>query len=325
MTKHIVWSIMLICCMYLPTHTAQEANLDELFMLEQPMLIVDEQTRALCATLAEIYEQLEGASQPTLLAELNQDTQEISYPCILRAVKACLQARWPQDAEWSTLRYELLELYDELLQDYAEALEQPSVRRPHSNSILSKCKILVNDLVVNNSAIIENLRVNNLVAQQQNVENLVVDNLNGVVHATNGLLTAGPVVNADLANNSVNANNLVDMSVIPSKLAFNSIQTDPGEPKLLLMYRGTVQGDGTLLSGAGITVTHPATGKYAVTFSAPYSDNNYQIIVQADDEVDAPFVQLLPVTAGSFTINTFDSTVTPIDMTVSFITLGTTP
>lgn len=325
MTKHIVWSIMLTCCMYLPMHTAQEANLDELFMLEQPMLIVDEQTRALCATLAEIYEQLEGVQQPALLAELKPDTQEISYPSILRAVKTCLQARWPQDAEWTTLRYELLELYDELLQDYAEALEQPGVRRPHSNSILSRCKIITNDLVVNNTATIENLRVNNLIAQHQQVEALIVDSLNGVVHATDGLLTAGLVVNADLADNSVNANNLVDMSVIPSKLAFNTIQTDPGEPKLLLMYRGTLQADGTVLSGEGITVNHFVTGQYVVTLSAPYSDPNYQILVQVEDETIAPFVTINNITANGFTINLSNSVPVAVDAIFSFITLGTTP
>jgi hypothetical protein len=310
--------------MYLPMYTAQEANLDELFMLEQPMLMVDEQTRALCATLAEIYGQLEGIPQPTLV-ELNQDTQEISYPSLLRAVKTCLQARWPQDAEWITLRYELLELYDELLQDYAEALEQPGIRRPHSNSILNRCKIITNDLVVNNGATIENLRVNNLIAEQQLVESLVVDTLNGVVHATNGLLTAGPVVNADLANNSVNANNLVDMSVIPSKLAFNSIQTDPGEPKLLLMYRGTVEPDGTILSGAGITVNRFLTGQYVVTLSAPYSDPNYQILVQVEDETIAPFVTINNITAGGFTINLSNSLPVAVDALFSFITLGSTP
>lgn len=324
MKKHIVGSIMLLC-MYLSTHTAQDANLDELIVLEQPMLIVDEQTRALCLTLAEIYEQLEGVRQPAPLLELNPETQEISYPCLLQAVKTCLQARWPQDLEWTTLRYELLELYDELLQDYAEALVQPGTRRPRSSSILTKCKIITNDLVVNNLATIENLYARNFTAQHQSVENLSVDNLNGVVHATNGLLTAGLVVNADLADNSVNANNLVDMSVIPSKLAFNSIQTDPGEPKLLLMYRGTVEADGTLLSGAGISINRPLVGQYIVTLAAPYSDANYQILVQVEDEIIAPFVTINNVTVNGFTVNLSDSTPAAVDALFSFITLGATP
>lgn len=324
MKKKLIWSIMLLC-IYLPVKAAQEANLDELVLLEQPMLIVDEETRALCLTLAEIYEQLEGVRQPGLLVELTPDTHEISYPSLLQAVKTCLQARWPQEQEWTTLRYELLELYDELLQDYAEALEQPGIRRPHASSILTKCKIITNDLVVNNFATIENLNVRNFTAQQQRVEALVVDSLNGVVHATNGLLTAGPVVNADLADNSVNTNNLVDMSVIPSKLAFNSIQTDPGEPKLLLMYRGTIEPDGTILSGAGITINRPLVGQYIVTLAAPYSDPNYQILVQVDDETIAPFVTINSISANGFTINLSNSTPAAVDALFSFLTLGATP
>jgi hypothetical protein len=300
-----------------------EADLSELLMLEQPMLLVDEQTHALCKTLSDIYAQLAGEAQP--LVQISQEAQEVSYPCILRAVKACLQAPWPQEEQWATLRFELLELYDDLLQEYAEALEQPVIRRPHTNSVMSRCKIITKDLMVNGTATIANLYAENIHATQQTVENLFVDSLNGVVHATNGLLSAGPVVNADLADNSVNANNLVDMSVIPSKLAFNSIQTNPAEPKLLLLYRGSVQADGTLLSGDGIKVAHPTTGHYGITFAAPYADPNYQVLVQVEDEIAAPFVQIVSVTPNGFTVNIANAGSMPVDAAFSFITLGTTP
>lgn len=322
MNMKLYSSIML--CMF-STYAAQEATLDELYALEQPVLIVDEQTRALCATLTDIYHQLEPTRQEPIFFDLNVvDAQEIAYPTLIAAIRACLQARWPQDEQWRILRYELLELYDELLQDYAQALEQPGTRRIKSSSVLSKCKILTNELIVNNLAHIAHLQANNIITQEQRVVgSMIVENLSGVVQATNGLFSAGPIENNDLADNSVNANNIVDMSILPQKLAFNTIATASGEPTLLLLYRGTIEGDGTLLSGAGISVTHGATGEYTIQFIGQnYSDVNYQVLLQVDDETIAPFVTITTVAVDGFSIQLSDNVPSNVDAKFSFITLG---
>jgi hypothetical protein len=51
------------------------------------------------------------------------------------------------------------------------------------------------------------------------VTSLTVDNLNGVVHATAGLFSAGPVTNADIVDNTISGAKITDATITNAKLA----------------------------------------------------------------------------------------------------------
>jgi hypothetical protein len=61
------------------------------------------------------------------------------------------------------------------------------------------------------------------------VTSLTVDNLNGVVHATAGLLSAGPVTNADIVDNTISGAKITDATITNAKLATIDSANTPGD------------------------------------------------------------------------------------------------
>lgn len=320
--------LLLMCTL----SNAQPPNTDllEEINLEDPELIVllDDQVRETCQKLVNVWRSKGTICDEEHVAQLlDPALLEIDYETVLVALHTCLDPeRDNGTTEELNLRTKLQRMYEQLLDEYDQLVEQTSTR-----SIKCKyyCKLTTRDLIVNNNAYLENAIINS---------GLTIHGLDGVLSANNGRITAGDVpaseipdgsittekladdavTNAKLADNAVTTNNIAPMTITPDDTAFNPVVATAGEARPLTTYRGSVTGaTGTITSGTGFTVTRNGTGDYTVNLTAQaYTGaGTYQVFVQLLTETD-------PVTVTNVSGSQFNITTNAVDHDFSLFTIG---
>ena len=220
MIKKLVSGLYLVS-MLMQAQAAQP--LDEITIHEPAFtVILDRQIEYLCQHVVDLWQRA-GYECPdeNLQMLLDPNTQELDYETVLRALHQCVHSEWePRSDEEKELVRLLEQIYKELTEEYDQLIKQLATRK-----IKCKCytKVTAKELVAWN-ACFEKVVVKN---------KLIVDNLNGVVQANAGCLTAGlvdgdgiedgAITNSKLADNSVTNNNLADNSVTNNNLADNSV------------------------------------------------------------------------------------------------------
>lgn len=186
-------------------------------------------------------------------------------------------------------------------------------------------------------------------------KNLVVDNNvtisqmdSGVVCSQNGKLIVAQIKNGELADNSVGTFELLDRCVTPDKIAQHSITPDQLQnpldgdlaltgnlvfnttynaigsdaESLLKIMRGTVQSNGTILSGNGFSVNSPSTGVYDITFDTAFGGvNDYLVIATPSTSINRR-IRVSNTSATEVTIETFNDAGTPTAQQFSFLAIG---
>ena len=95
----------------------------------------------------------------------------------------------------------------------------------------------------------------------------------------------------------------------------------PAAEENLRIVRGTVNADGTIVAGAGFTVTKGATGFYTINFTVPFSSTPTVTLTITDA---APFYDELKqtVTSSSFVANFYFPGNGYVDLKFGFIAIG---
>ena len=317
-TRNIAISLLLLNSLLLGGTPEQELKDIE----QQATHLIVEKTEhmcALCTEIAKIYIELGGDSQnDDLQALLTMKSNPVTYDTLLNVIYTCLSMEWPKAQAAQETKEQLSLLHEELTEEYDSMLAQLAVRKrlkskcfctlSAANLVACRARIKGNITIDGSATIGNNLRVGNT---------LTVDDLTGVVMATDGLFSTGLVQNADLADNSVTSDKIVDGAIIPSKLIFNTVDTAGSEPDLLRIYRGTINSDGTTANGAGFTSVRNGLGNYTITITGgAYTSNaTYQVFVQT-----AP--NAATVTKDNSTQFTIDTTA---DQAFDFFTIGSRP
>ncbi len=295
-------------------------------------VMLDRQIQCLCHYVVDLWQQA-GYECPdeNLQMLLDPNTQELDYETVLRALHQCSHSEWePHSAQEKELVEVIEQIYKELSEEYDQLVKQLATRR-----IKCKCysKVTTRELVACN-ACFERVVVKN---------KLIVDNLNGVVQADGGCLTAGlvngndiednaitnskladnSVTNNHLADNSVTSNKFVNSNLLPAHLSFNTVDMFPSEPDLLRLYRGSVNGaTGVSTSGAGFVSSRTGTGAYTISFTQIYnSATSYQIFVQTFTEFDRN-ITITTQAAGSFSFLVTTNAGVAVDQNFMFFTIG---
>ena len=313
---------------------APEPIIDTLRDIEmgQPdlVVIVDDHVRSLCDLLVDIWRQGAYEPGPWVVKFADQHMDEIPYDLMLEALNSCIEKLQKTiEEKQREILNELKGLYNDLQEEYEELRSQLTRRRLKCKAF---CTVITKQLAVNTKANIANACISCLNAGKTTTASLKVDNLEGVVKATSGQLSADliqtediqddAVTNAKHADNSVTSDNLASMSVLPSKLAFNAIDVFGTEQSPLRLYRGSVAANGTIVSGAGFSVNKTGTGQYSITLSNGYNGTtSYQILATPSTGVDRNINS--SQTSGSvFIFETRTNANALVDQQFHFFTLG---
>ncbi|MEX0849572.1 MAG: hypothetical protein WD055_05055 [Candidatus Dependentiae bacterium] len=276
----------LLCSLiFMISHAQSIDPLDEISMLEPELIVLlDEQVSSACRTLNEMWNTAGCNFQnPHIQELLNSEAKNIDYETVLKALHACITATCNTNSpEEQALRCKLERIYNQLADEYDELATQINTRRIKCKYF---CKVTTRDLVVNNNACIAKLIVKDA---------LKVDNLTGALIANNGNITTGQIpadaipdgsiTNDKLANNAVTSDKIAPMTITPDETAFNPVVATLGEAKPLVVYRGSINADGTVISGTGFTSVRSGAGPFVYTINLTaqsYTDaNSYQVFAQ---------------------------------------------
>jgi len=302
---------------------------------QQSTRLVVEETEhmcTLCNEIAQIYIELGGDSQnEDVQALLAMKKNPVTYDTLLNVVYACLTLEWPEEQAAQETKEQLSILHEEMTEEYDSMLAQLAVRKrlkskcfctlSAANLVACRARIKGNVTIDGSATIANNLRVDNT---------LTVDDLNGVVMATDGLISTGLVQNADLADNSITSNKIVDGAVLPSKLSFNTVDTSASEPNPLRIYRGAVASNGTITDGNGFTVIYDggSPGQYLINLGQAYaSGTSYQVFVEPHiaNIANKIFPTILKNGASSFLVQTYDDMNINVNNAFDFFTIGSRP
>ncbi len=274
------------------TSAAEVDPLEEISMASPELIVLlDDQVRSTCNELINLRQKRGHECNDEFVAQLlDPALHELDYETVLLAMHACIAtentARTPQE---QTLRTKIQLMYDQLLDEYDQLVAQTSTRRIKCKHF---CTVTTRDLVVNNNACITKLFIKDA---------LTVNNLTGAIIANNGRISTGEIpadaipdgsiTNAKLADNAVTSDKIAPATITPDETAFNPVVAADtnGEAKPLYVYRGLVQGDGTISSGTGFSVNRAGAGPYTYTITlnatAYTSATSYSAFFQADEAV----------------------------------------
>jgi hypothetical protein len=314
----------LLCSLiFLISHAQPAADpFDEISMVDPELIVLlDEQVHTTCKALHELWRSAGcNVENPHLHELLNLDTQSIDYETVLKALYVCITTECiSNSSEEHALRNKLELIYNQLAKEYDELATQINTRRIKCKYF---CKVTTRDLVVNNNAYITKLVVK---------EALSIDNLTGALIANNGRVTTGEIpasaipdgsiTNSKLADNAITSNKIAPMTITPNETAFNPVVATLGEAKPLVVYRGTINDDGTIASGTGFSSQRTGAGPFVYTINLTaqsYTDaNSYQVFVQSfDEEVLGSEVSITQTSGSVLTITSV------ADQNFSFFTIG---
>src|SRR4051794_29243504 len=127
-----------------------------------------------------------------------------------------------------------------------------------------------------------------------------------------------------IADNTVSGDDILESSLGKVGDADNLDGTDS---KDLARFGGVIQSNGTVFSGSGFTVSHPATGVYEVSFPPGSLSAAHCAPIAAvltfDGNVSTSLIDRLCAGggAGSFTVRLTDSAGTPVDTPFTFMAM----
>lgn len=328
MIKKIVVMLLVlsISSFTLPVDDLHEISFDD----PELTVMLDNQVRSLCYDISNLQKHAGiNCSDEHLRALLDQQTIEFDYETVLRGLHCCLNTPWePQTEDEAALLASLERAYNELFEEYNQLVKQLATRR-----LRCKCftKVSTRELAACNATVKNSLTTNNLVVSSC----LRVSGLdtNGIVvtDGTGCFSSTTQLTNAFLAPNSVTGGpggTIVNNTITPSNLAFNTFQAAAAEHNPLTIIRGSVTGaTGAIVSGEGFTVTRNGTGSYTIQFLIPYVNATaYQIFVQPTtgygNLVSQIFINLSNQLANSFNVSTFNNAGAATDENFIFFTVG---